>query len=95
MREKNIKLAFIQPFMPEMAPIEKYFTRLKRMIFRKTVNTKMSWQSKQADNILNYYILKLIEDEVSKLWFTFTKELRNGVSILGKIIKSNMIQYSN
>ena len=60
------------------------------MILRKTVNTKMSWQSNKADNILKDCILKLGEDEVSKLWFTFTQELRNGESILGKIIKSNV-----
>ena len=89
MREKDIKLPFIPPYMSEMVPIKKYFARLKRIILRKTVNTKKFWQSKQADNILKDCILKLIEDEVSKLWFTFIQELRKGVSILGKIIKSN------
>ena len=58
MREKDIKLAFIPPYMPQMAPIEKYFARLKRMILRKILNTRMSWQSNKADNILKDCILK-------------------------------------
>ena len=38
------RLAFIPPYMPEMAPIEKYFVRLKKSILKKTVGMKISWQ---------------------------------------------------
>ena len=46
----------------------------------------MKWQSEEADCIFKELIWKIDESEVTKFWFTFTQELRNGVNILAKII---------
>ena len=86
LREQDWIVAFIPPYMPEMAPVEKYFAWLKRMILRKTVNSKMNWQSEEAYSIFKEWIWKIDESEVTKFWLTFTQELRNGVNILAKII---------
>ena len=86
MKNQGWRLAFIPPYMPEMAPIEKYFARLKKSILRKTVNMKINWQSTEADNKLKEWVQKIKEKEVVKLWLTFTKELRNGVDLLKKFI---------
>ena len=52
MKNWGWRLDFIPPYMPEMAPIEKYFGRLKKLVLRKTVNTKMNRQLTEADDML-------------------------------------------
>ena len=43
--------------MPELAPIEKYFARLKKFVIKKTAGIKINWQSTQADDLLKESIL--------------------------------------
>ena len=76
------RFAFIPPYMPELAPIEKYFARLKKFVIKKTAGIKINWQSTQSDDLLKESILKINENEVAKLWLTFTKELRNWLNSL-------------
>ena len=68
--------------MPELAPKEKYFARLKKFVIKKTAGIKINWQSTQADDLLKESILRINKKEVVRLWLTFTKELRNGLNLL-------------
>ena len=40
-KNKNIPIAFIPPYTPELAPIEKYFSVLKNIMLRKTVEKEL------------------------------------------------------
>ena len=71
--------------MPEFAPIEKYFSILKKSVLKKKIGKKMSWQSVKAEDILKECIQEIQEKTIRKLWYTFTHELRDAIEILIKI----------
>ena len=85
-KKQNWTLAFILPYMPELAPIEKYFSKLKKLVLRRRTETKISWQSIKADCILWEWIMHIDEESVRKLLSTFTQELNKGLSIWDSIL---------
>ena len=85
-KKQNWTLAFIPSYMYELAPIEKYFSKLKKLVLRRRTETKISWQSIKADCILREWIIHIDEESVRKLWSTFTQELNKGLSILDSIL---------
>ena len=72
--------------MPELNPIEKYFSILKNMVLRRIVGTRMKWQSIEAFRLLNKCIFQIDADQVRKLWFSFTQELTEAIHSLLEII---------
>ena len=61
------RFTLILLYMPELAPIEKYFARLKKFVIKKTAGIKINWQSTQAEDLLIESILRINENEVAKL----------------------------
>ena len=86
MNENHCSAAFIPPYMPDLNPIEKYFSKLKNMILRETVGARMKWQSKEASTLLKKCIFRIDTDQVRKLWLSFTQELTEAVHNLSEII---------
>ena len=85
-QNRRISIAFIPPYTPELAPIEKYFSILKNMILRQTIGEWMSWQSTRASKVIRSWILRIEKKTVQKLWLTFTYELKEAIEIIDKTI---------
>ena len=85
-KNKSILIAFIPPYTPELAPIEKYFSFLKNVILRKTVGERISWQSARAENVIRKWILEIEKKTIQSFWKTFTYELKEVIEIINRII---------
>ena len=50
-KENNVRLAYIPPYMPELVPIEKLFAKLKHSVLRNSIGRRINWQSEEADKL--------------------------------------------
>ena len=48
--EKNLKIAYIPAYSPELAPVEKYFSMLKRIVIKKTTGMQINWKTTNPDS---------------------------------------------
>ena len=85
-KQYSLSVSFIPPYMPELAPIEKYFSILKNSILRRTKEESINWQSAKGTNIIKEWVKETHETNIRKLWLTFTYELKEGIQILNKVI---------
>ena len=84
--ENKLNFAYIPAYSPEMAPVEKYFSILKRVVIKKTTGQKVNWSGDKTKDILNYSMLQISPKVVRNLWRTFTYEIKKSLDDLGKII---------
>ena len=90
--EKNLNFAFIPPYSPKMAPVERYFSLLKRVVAKETAGLQINWKSDKSQTILQESMLQISPMSVRNIWLTFTFELKKSINYLNDI-KSNQIRY--
>ena len=79
-------MAYIPAYTPELSPIEKYFSRLKNIILRKSKLKTLNWQSEEAQKLIKKSILIISRGDVKRLWFKFTNEIRTSVESIHEAI---------
>ena len=84
--ENKLNFAYIPAYSPEMAPVEKYFSILKRVVIKKTTGQQVNWRGDKTKDILNYSMLQISPKVIRNLWRTFTYEIKKSLDDLSKII---------
>ena len=85
-KSRRLSIAFIPAYTPELSPIEKYFARHKNIVLRMSRGRNLSWQSKQAQDLINESIFKISRDEVKRIWKKFTHEIESAIKSIYEII---------
>ena len=49
---KDLNVVYLPAYSPEMAPIERYFSMLKRLVIKQSSGLQIDWKSKSSDKIL-------------------------------------------
>ena len=73
---KNLNVAYLPAYSPEMAPIERYFSMLKILVIKQSSGLQIDWKSKSSDKILEESMHQISSINVKKLWLTFTYEIK-------------------
>ena len=63
--------------MPELAPIEKYFSIIKSRMLKEASEILLNWRSDDAMEKLNRVFMKTTREEIISLCSTLTKEINN------------------
>ena len=84
--EKNLNFAFIPPYSPEMAPVERYFSLLKRVVAKKTTGLQINWKSDKSKTIQQESMIQISPMSVRNIWLTFMLELMKSINYLNDII---------
>ena len=84
--EKNLHFAFISPYSPEMVPVERYFSLLKRVVAKKTTGLHINWRSDKSKTILQKSMLQISPMSVRNIWLIFMLELKKSINNLNDII---------
>ena len=83
-KENNVRLAYIPPYMPELALIEKLFAKLKHSVLRNSIGRCINWQSEEADKLFKKWIRNIDKYMIARLWSTFTFELYSSIDFIDK-----------
>ena len=81
LKAQKINIYFIPPYCPEIAPIEKYFSFLKSIVWRKYKRKSIDLRSKDAENIIQESIEKISWDYIISLWTNLLNEIENIIKI--------------
>ena len=84
--EEGLRVLFLPAYSPELAPIEKFFSRIKRNVLKEASGKLLNWRSDSAMKILNRVIMRTTREDIIRLWSTFTKEVDNWLENLANII---------
>ena len=75
--EEGLRVLFLPAYSPELAPIEKFFSRIKRYVLKEASGKLLNWRSDSAMKILNRVIMRTTRENIIRYWSTFTKEVDN------------------
>ena len=78
--------AYIPVYTPEFSPIEKYFSRLKHIVMKRSKAKILNWQSDEAQNLIVDAIQIISKADTKKLWSVFAKEIRYSIENLRETI---------
>lgn len=56
---ERINFAYIPPYPPEMAPVERYFSLLKRNVIKQATGQQVNWNKEKSREILNLSMLQI------------------------------------
>ena len=76
---KDLSVAYLPAYSPEMAPIERYFSMLKRLVIKQSSGLQIDWKSKSSDKILEESMHQISFINVKKFWLTFTYEIKKNL----------------
>ena len=75
MKSKNLSIAYIPQYSPELAPIEHYFSKLKHEVTKQTKGKSVDWRSKESNQFLRKWMLLISSRIVKRIWTSFTKQI--------------------
>ena len=75
----GFSVVFIPQYSPEMAPIERYFSKLKNAVINRTRGQNIDWKSEYSNQLLESCMLNIHPGMVRRIWTTFTHELLNSL----------------
>ena len=78
-------VAFIPPYSPELAPVEKYFRVLKNRVNKSKATTIVNLKLKEGVDFVSRCI-KLIELATIRMWSTFFREIQSWLDHLSNYI---------
>ena len=81
-KENDMKVVYIPPYMPELAPIERLFSILKHSVLKRSIGKLINLRSEEADKIINKSIRNIDASIIQRLWHTFTEELNNAIDYI-------------
>ena len=85
-KQENLSIAYIPPYSPEMAPVEKYFSVLKKNVIKQNIGRQINWRSENAKEILRNGINKISAQSVRNMWKTFTYEVKKNLEGLIELV---------
>ena len=57
--EKKLSFAYIPAYFPELAPAERYFSMLKKLVKKQSSRLQVNWKSENQDASSNNQCIKL------------------------------------
>ena len=82
----GMHIAFIPPYSPELAPVEKYFALLKNKACKDNDYASLNWKSKEGTALIAKSIRKIDPPTVKRIWRSFLKEIQNWLDSLYYLI---------
>ena len=79
-------VAFIPPYSPELAPVEKYFGVLKSLVNKSNTTLVISWRSKEGIALIARWIKRVDPIIIKRMWRTFFKEMQISLDHLSNFI---------
>ena len=86
LQSNGFNVAYIHAYTPEFSPIEKYFSRLKHIVMKRSKAKILNWQSNEAQNLIGEAIQIISKADTKKLWSVFAKEIRYSIENLRETI---------
>ena len=71
----DISLYFIPPYCPEMAPVEVYFSELKRKFIKTSQSNSLNLESEACINKIKLWVFSTDQACVRRLWCAFISKL--------------------
>ena len=75
----GFSVAFIPQYTPEMAPIERYFSKLKKTVINKARGKMIDWKSSDSNLLLKEWMQDIQPGIVRRIRATFVKEILNSL----------------
>ena len=75
LNSKKMNIYFIPPYLPEVVPIEKYFSILKSTIWRRCKGKTINLWSEEAESLIQESINSISEDSIISLWSNLFNEM--------------------
>ena len=75
----SFSVVFIPQYSLEMAPIERYFSKLKNDVINRARRQNIDWKSEYSNQLLESCMLNIHPGMVRSIWTTFTHELLNSL----------------
>ena len=82
----RLNIYFIPTYWPEVAPIEKYFSILKSIVWRKCKEKSLNLWSKEAERLIQESIDSISGDNIISLWSDLFKEIEKKLHISKSLI---------
>ena len=82
----GVCVAFIPPYSPELAPVEKYFGILKDLVNKSKTTTVINWKSKEGIALIGKWIKRIDLTTIKRVWRTFFREMQNCLDHLSNLI---------
>ena len=71
---KGVRYLFLPPYCPELAPVELFFSQLKKSISR-AVKVPVKMNTKEGTNLVKHHIQMITPNRIKRLFSNFTKVL--------------------
>ena len=78
----NLRLYFIPPYCPEMAPVEVYFSELKRKFIKTNQASSLNLKSEAWINKMKLWIFSTDQAYIRRLWRCFLSKLDSNLDNL-------------
>ena len=69
-----------------MAPVEKYFSMLKRVVTKQSSGLQINWKSKESRVLLQKSMQMISSKNIQKFWLTFTFEMKQSLDKIEEFI---------
>ena len=69
-----------------MAPIERYFSMLKRNVTKLSYGLHIKWKSKESEDLLKHSMQKISPKNVQNFWLTLTYEMKQNLDKIAELI---------
>ena len=84
--EQKLNIAFIPTYSPEWAPIEKYFSLLKRIIVEKRRGRTTNFKTQSSMDLIGKSMEYIPQAAVTNLWRNLMSELRSTIDRIGNLL---------
>ena len=88
LKERNCSWIFMLQYAPELAPVELFFGRLKRIISTRRTSSIINLDSKSGRIILNDVIASIDRLSIMKIFVTFCQSSNRSLMISVPFLKS-------
>ena len=78
----NTRLYFIPSYCPEMAPVEVYFSELKRKFIKSNQSNSLKLESEDWINKMKLWVFNTNQEYIRRLWCGFLSKLAGNLDIL-------------
>ena len=90
-KDNHMRVVYIPPYMPELAPIERLFSILKHLTMKRSRGKLINLKLNEADKMINKAIQSIDTWAVQRLWQTFVSEVDNTVDSIFQNAKPHFI----
>ena len=84
--EKKLSVAYIPAYSPELAPVERYFSMLKRLVTKQSSGLQVNWKSEKSRCLLKQSMHQITPKKIQNFWLTLTYEMKESIAKIEDLI---------